>query len=784
EDQSEIDIIQPTVNWNYLTDWFVHNLLSIIFDSCNPSSTSTNEDYTIAYMIIKIMKYMCEDHNAKFQTIFFQEIKIECSYGELNMFELMMCTISKILLLAKWDIVDYEQDENSISYFYEIFFAMIEFAIEMIQGTPTENLNCIWTTPDRLNEKSFFYKFLINAKDIISNNGNDSEIVYNVRLDWINFIAAFVEEKSTPDKIIEWLANIYNPLTIFDSIINTLKKLYLKSIGKGNEIKQKINEIEFDNDKCKFFINKYFSVSEFSQCQEFELANRMYNYVKQLTKYNIKDAKNIIDSINWYTVQQLIDLRTKKVDKNGVEVQQNAEAVMIDPKYCQNYFAVKFFEEITRTVWIQGEEKNSQMVLFTLDPTVLFLSENTKNNFFRSVHRDSRSSKWFEWMEYTNYFFWEINHNKKKLAGNFFFKVLNNINFNYLDSFWFLITVVINIVIFINIESADSHNDYKDIFAIIFPLAMIEAILTFCFWLIWMLSKFSLYFWIEKEKYYISKRKSLDEPLTFYEHLKIIIIHTFWTKKEIVSFIWNFLFSIYGVISSKNWYVFSFQLLILVNINETLQNIAKAIVMRYKQWLTTFMFLIVSIYVFSTIAFFLLSKDFVHEWEGNQENTCGSLLYCFFTHLEFGWRTDGGIGEFISKTSFGENQAYFMGMFFYQFVFFIVIIVVMLAVIGGSVIDTFAELRERSQEDKYDMNNICFICNGNRNEIVKKGENFEEHITKVHHIWTYVDYMIGLKFVDPQETNAINSFVIEKLEDKKISWFPSFKANVEEDEND
>jgi hypothetical protein len=39
--------------------------------------------------------------------------------------------------------------------------------------------------------------------------------------------------------------------------------------------------------------------------------------------------------------------------------------------------------------------------------------------------------------------------------------------------------------------------------------------------------------------------------------------------------------------------------------------------------------------------------------------------------------------------------------------------------------------------------------------------------------------MIGLKFVDPQETNAINSFVIEQLENKKISWFPSFEEKDE-----
>jgi hypothetical protein len=85
--------------------------------------------------------------------------------------------------------------------------------------------------------------------------------------------------------------------------------------------------------------------------------------------------------------------------------------------------------------------------------------------------------------------------------------------------------------------------------------------------------------------------------------------------------------------------------------------------------------------------------------------------------------------------------------------------------------------------DLKDMKDVCFICNGDRNSIENLGENFDEHITKVHNVWTYVDYIIGLKFVDPQETNAINSFVIEKIEDKKISWFPSFSNEDKEQED-
>ena len=769
--------IKPTINLYYLIDLFIQNLLSIIFESCNPSTTSTNEDYTIAYMVIKIMKYMCEDHNIKFQTIFFQEISIDYGTGFLNMFDLMMACLTKILVLAKWNEVTFDSDEGTVSYYYEIFFCMIEFSIEMIQGTSRENTNLIIPNEgEKKDENSLFYKFLLQAKGVLKNNANDSETLYNVRNDIISFIQAFIEEKSTPEKVISVMQNLFNPVTIFECIVSTLKKLYLKN--HDLEVKN-VNDIEFDKEKCEEFTKMYFSNSEFSKNQEFDLANKMYNYVKQLSTFNNKDANNIIESQNIFTEEEIIELRKKRED-DLVDDQDNSNSVLIESSYYQNYFAVKFFEAITRTVWIQGEDdKIPQMVLFTLDPTVLFLSENSKNDFYKTVPRDTRSSKLFALMEYTNYFFLEINQNKKRLNSSIILRLLNHINFNYIDYIIYAITATINIIIFIKANNDGQIDNHYNLYKTIFPLAIIQLILTLSAIILWVISKFGMYFVIEKEKYYTSNRISREQNLTFTEYLDIIILKTILSRRELVNFIWDLIFSILGISSRKQIFVFSIQLLILVNISSTLQKLTKAIAMRYSQLLTCLAFLIIAIYIFSTVAFVIFSKNYIHTLQENQENTCGGLFYCFLTHMEFGLRTDGGIGEFIQKISFPTDPLYFMGMFMFQFIFYLLVIVIMLQVIGGSVIDTFAELREKSQEDAYDMNNVCFICNGTRNEIEKQGEVFEDHISKVHNIWTYVDYMIGLKFVDPQETNAINSFVIEQLEDKKISWFPSFIENDE-----
>jgi hypothetical protein len=101
------------------------------------------------------------------------------------------------------------------------------------------------------------------------------------------------------------------------------------------------------------------------------------------------------------------------------------------------------------------------------------------------------------------------------------------------------------------------------------------------------------------------------------------------------------------------------------------------------------------------------------------------------------------------------------------------------SILFGIVIDTFAELREASQAVEFDMNNICFICGSKKDELEKENVNFYKHIRTDHYIWQYAEYIIGLKYVDPQETNAVNSYVIDMVNKKQISWFPIARINEE-----
>ena len=42
------------------------------------------------------------------------------------------------------------------------------------------------------------------------------------------------------------------------------------------------------------------------------------------------------------------------------------------------------------------------------------------------------------------------------------------------------------------------------------------------------------------------------------------------------------------------------------------------------------------------------------------------------------------------------------------------------------------------------------------------------------------DFILGLRFVDIQDTNAVNSYVMEKIERKELVWLPMYKEKEDE----
>ncbi len=147
-------------------------------------------------------------------------------------------------------------------------------------------------------------------------------------------------------------------------------------------------------------------------------------------------------------------------------------------------------------------------------------------------------------------------------------------------------------------------------------------------------------------------------------------------------------------------------------------------------------------------------------------------MNCVLTHLDWTIRHDSNMAEFFALNPWRDDKLYYIIRLLYRDLYFLTIVIVMIAVFFILILDNFNELRANIDEKNKDMNNICFICGASRDEKEKGSINFNSHITSEHNIWNYSEFLICLQFMDIQDTNAVQSYVIECFNNRSIICFP------------
>jgi hypothetical protein len=65
------------------------------------------------------------------------------------------------------------------------------------------------------------------------------------------------------------------------------------------------------------------------------------------------------------------------------------------------------------------------------------------------------------------------------------------------------------------------------------------------------------------------------------------------------------------------------------------------------------------------------------------------------------------------------------------------------------------------------------VCQKEKNFLMKKGEDFSQHIQHDHGFWKYSDYLAYLTGKDRVEQNGFENIVWENYNNKKVNWIPS-----------
>ena len=613
------------IDLKFLMEKFCLNLIGLIYNYPNPTISVINENYYIAINIIKIFKYLCEEHNLFFQEVFFRKIEYEYfsskvenkKTNKIKTFSLMLNIIEKILIFSNWESTQNNSLDNE--YYYDIFFVIIEFLIEMIQGSSIENLKALIDNVEYENLNTF----LVNIKPVLSNKMNESRVLKNVIMDLAKFLSAFVEEKNIPTKIINLITFEISPLYIMEIILVNIKKLYLKL---KNQRLEEIDNIFYDYTLYEFFLDNFYYNKEFILIREFEIANQLFNYVKVLDNiHNNNIANKLISSVSTIDENFLFVKNPENIEK--FKLMNNV--TLLDVVSYQNYFLIKFFEQITRTVEIQMEDGNIQKINFTLNPETNFLSDYTKNDFLKNVNRDSRYNKIIAIIENSEYFYDEIVYHQN---SNIKFK-LSLINYHFIEYILYGITFLTNLLIILFLPADDStgsghlvrnldsqsikeqeHTDNE----INIYLNIIQCAISFISLLIWIFAKLPLIYEIETKRY-IKKKKINLKSLSFLQKMYIMIFESILLKNQVNTMIINAVFAALSItfMGTNIYFPNSIQLLLIINLSETIKNIVKAITYKWVQLITIILLMIVCINAFSYIAFFFMRESYLNSKSGH-----------------------------------------------------------------------------------------------------------------------------------------------------------------------
>ena len=215
----------------------------------------------------------------------------------------------------------------------------------------------------------------------------------------------------------------------------------------------------------------------------------------------------------------------------------------------------------------------------------------------------------------------------------------------YFVFFWFeiisfSITAIINLILIITVDNDERRKGHFKYGGLVNGFGYLNFILNFFVIFIWVIIKFPLYYLTESHKY-LKKLKSEkeernegDEELNLSLFNKIHIVYLILVKTStLTGFIWNFLFSCLAVFS-KIYFLYIIQILGVLNLSRTLKNIILSLVIKFNQLSALFYFIL----VFRVIESDEPGSSYYEET--HVENECGTLLFCFATHLNYGMRFD------------------------------------------------------------------------------------------------------------------------------------------------
>ena len=148
-------------------------------------------------------------------------------------------------------------------------------------------------------------------------------------------------------------------------------------------------------------------------------------------------------------------------------------------------------------------------------------------------------------------------------------------------------------------------------------------------------------------------------------------------------------------------FFYTFLLSFFVSRRKTLMNVLRAIVKPGKTLSLTILLMFMVIYVFTVFSYSYYSSYYT-------ENDCYSLWTCFIIGFDSTFKNDGGIGGYLDSayTQDTDKVEVNYGRVFFDNIFFLLVGILLIEIVSGSIIDTFADLRQLNNEIEDDCKKV------------------------------------------------------------------------------
>ncbi|KAL4511687.1 hypothetical protein ABPG72_012532 [Tetrahymena utriculariae] len=201
-------------------------------------------------------------------------------------------------------------------------------------------------------------------------------------------------------------------------------------------------------------------------------------------------------------------------------------------------------------------------------------------------------------------------------------------------------------------------------------------------------------------------------------------------------------------------------------------------------------------YYFTLIAYIYFNDHF-------KDNRCETLWRCFITVFDWTFKQNGGVGTSmwepnsllnyaenaspptttnLSSTNYNGALEQYTEVYFSRFVYDtltnIVLLFILINILKGIIVDKFKSLKDDMSSREEDEQFYCFVC-GIHREILDKAQEkkgYMYHIKYEHYMWNYIYYRAYLESKDNTEYNGDESYVINKIQESDLGWFPVSKT--------